>query len=68
LNGNTATPTERTYTEVELLDIVKKIRALRELTRITGTITTRSQGALLRALPDEVLTRVSVMLAEGGQG
>lgn len=65
MNGNTATPTERTYTEAELQEIVKKIRALRELTRTTGTITTRSQGALLRALPDDVLTRVSVMLADG---
>ena len=66
MNGNTATPTERTYTEAELLEIVKKVRALRKLTRITGTITTRSQGALLRALPDDVLTRVAVLLADGG--
>ena len=54
------------YTESDILDIVKKVQSLRQLTKISGTITTRSQSALLRALPDDVLVRVSVLLADGG--
>ena len=58
-------PAVKNYTENDVLDIVKTIQSLRQLTKISGTITTRSQSALLRALPDDVLVRVSVLLAEG---
>jgi len=37
-------------------DIVQKVRALRELTEMTGTITKRSQGLLLQSLTPEELT------------
>jgi hypothetical protein len=42
--------------------IVERITALRDLTRETGTATTRTQHDILRALPDEVLTEVAVRL------
>jgi len=43
-------------------DVVNKVRALRELTEMTGTITKRSQGLLLQALTSEELTLAAQML------
>jgi hypothetical protein len=43
-------------------DVVNKVRALRELTEMTGTITKRSQGLLLQALTPEELTLAAQML------
>jgi hypothetical protein len=54
------------YSEAEVLEIVRKIRALQDLSKSTGTITTRTQSHILRALPEDVLTRVSLVLADGG--
>jgi hypothetical protein len=54
----------KTYTDAEVLEIVQKIRALQDLTKTTGTITTRAQSGILRVLPDDVLTRVSVALSK----
>ena len=54
----------KNYTEADVHDIVKKVQSLRQLTKISGTITTRSQSAILRELPDDVLVRVSLLLAE----
>ncbi len=42
--------------------IVERITALRELTKATGTQTTRTQNEILRALPDDVLAEVAVRL------
>jgi hypothetical protein len=43
-------------------EIAEKIVALRELTKSTGTETTRSQNQILRALPDDVLGEVAVRI------
>ena len=43
-------------------DVVRKVRALRELTALTGTITKRSQGLLLQALTPEELTKAAELL------
>jgi hypothetical protein len=52
--------------DADVLEIVKKIKALRRLTKETGCITLKAQNEVLRALPLDVLTRVSVLLAEDG--
>lgn len=41
---------------------VEQILGLRALTLETGTITTRTQGQILRALPDDVLLEVAPVL------
>ena len=46
-------------------EVVKKVRALRELTEVSGTITKRSQGLLLQSLSPEELTLAAQMLSEG---
>ena len=46
--------------------MVEKILALRDLTRETGTITTRSQNNILQSLPDDVLAEVSLRLKRAG--
>jgi len=46
-------------------DVVKKVRALRELTAVTGTITKRSQGLLLQALTPQELTLAAQLLMDG---
>lgn len=48
----------------KVTDVVQKVRNLQALTRISGTITTRAQGVLLRALNDEELTYAAELLAE----
>lgn len=40
-------------------DVVAKVRALRELTEMTGTITKKSQGLLLQSLSPEELTQAA---------
>ncbi len=57
----------KVYTDADVLDIVRKIRALQDVTKTTGTITTRTQSHILRALPEDVLTRVSLILAGGAR-
>ena len=54
------------YSDAEILDIAKKIRALQHLTKTTGCHTTKAQHELLRPLPLNVLTQVSLLLAEDG--
>jgi len=49
-------------------DVVGKVRALRELTAMTGTITKRSQGLLLQALTPEELTLAAQLLTEKKEG
>jgi hypothetical protein len=49
-------------------DVVLKVRALRELTTVTGTITKRSQGLLLQALTPEELTQAAQLLMEPKEG
>lgn len=48
-------------------EIVRKVRALRALTEMTGTITRRSQGLLLQALSPEELTLAAELLQKDGQ-
>ena len=43
-------------------DAIKKILALRALTKATGNITTRAQNAILRPLSDSALTEVALVL------
>ncbi|MGH9521050.1 MAG: hypothetical protein ACRD3E_00810 [Terriglobales bacterium] len=43
-------------------EVVERILALREITRITGMITKRAQNELLASLPDKTLTEVAVRL------
>jgi hypothetical protein len=45
-------------------DVVQKVRALRDLTEMTGTITRRSQGILLQALTPEELTQAAQLLTQ----
>jgi hypothetical protein len=45
-------------------DVVRKVRALRELTEMTGTITKRSQGILLQSLSPEELTLAAELLTQ----
>jgi len=45
-------------------DVVRKVRALRELTEMTGTITKRSQGLLLQSLSPDELTQAAQMLTQ----
>jgi hypothetical protein len=42
--------------------IVERITALRELTKATGTVTTKTQNQILQALPSDVLAEVAVRL------
>jgi len=58
MNANT----EKVYSDSDVLEIVGKIQALQNVTRTTGTITTRTQSHILRVLPEDVLTRVSLAL------
>jgi hypothetical protein len=44
--------------------VVEKVRALRQLTEMTGTITKRSQGLLLQALSPEELTLAAELLTK----
>jgi hypothetical protein len=46
---------------------LEQIRALRKLTRETGTHTTLTQNNILRALTPEVLTAVALELAKDGK-
>jgi hypothetical protein len=47
---------------IDVDSVVERITALRELTKATGTQTTRTQNEILRALPDDVLAEVAVRL------
>jgi hypothetical protein len=47
-----------------IADAVKKVRALRQVTKDTLISTTRSQSLVLRALPDHILVEVAVQLQE----
>jgi hypothetical protein len=49
----------------KIRDVVEKVRALRKLTEMTGTITRRSQGLLLQSLSPEELTLAAQLLTEG---
>jgi hypothetical protein len=42
--------------------IVERITALRELTRATGTVTTKTQNGILQSLPNDVLAEVALRL------
>lgn len=42
---------------------IRQIMALRQLTRQTGTRTTKTQNAILQALPADVLAEVAEILA-----
>ena len=50
-----------------LVDVVKKVRALRALTKDTGFVTGRTVGALLSQLSQEDLIRVAEALEESKQ-
>lgn len=43
-------------------DAIKKILALRALTKNTGNLTTRAQNAIIRTLSDAALTEVALVL------
>lgn len=48
--------------------VVEKVRALRQLTEMTGTITKRSQGLLLQALsPEELTLAAELLIKKDGQ-
>jgi hypothetical protein len=47
-------------------EALASIRALRRITKETGTFTRRAQSKLLASLPDEVLTEVAKALATEG--
>ena len=49
-------------------DVVNKVRALRQLTEMTGTITRRSQGLLLQSLSPEELALAAQLLTEPKDG
>jgi non-canonical (house-cleaning) NTP pyrophosphatase len=51
-------------TDQELNDVVDRVFALREITRLSGTITKNSQSALLRPLTEADLTEVAVRLVK----
>ena len=48
--------------EQAITSTVERLHALREITRTTGTRTTRAQNTILQQLPDEVLTEVALLL------
>jgi hypothetical protein len=52
----------------EVRDAVRDILALRDLTKATGTATTRTQNDILRTLSPKALTRVAVILATLQEG
>ena len=47
-----------------LRQIARKTADLREFTKMTGTITTRSQGELLRGLDAEEMAKVAQLFSE----
>jgi len=49
----------------EATDALFKIQALRKLTEETGTITSRSERSILRALSDQAMIEVAQALAGG---
>ena len=55
-------------TATEIDAIVERITALRELTRATGTVTTKTQNQILQALPNDVLAEVAVRLKRAAIG
>jgi hypothetical protein len=49
-------------------DVVQKVRALRELTEMTGTITKKSQGLLLQSLSsEELILAAQILTSKDGQ-
>jgi len=46
-------------------DVCRKVRKLQQLTKLTSTITTRSQGYLLESLSPEELIEAAEILTEG---
>ncbi|MGH9644974.1 MAG: hypothetical protein ACRD3Q_21435 [Terriglobales bacterium] len=51
-------------TDARVVEAVRSIRALRNLTKMTGNITRRTQSEILAALPGEVLVTVAQILTE----
>jgi hypothetical protein len=49
-------------------EAVAQVQALRELTRQTGTRTTRSQGLVLQSLTDQELIAASLLLKDTNDG
>jgi hypothetical protein len=56
----TSTPAPRMSAVAQ--DAIKKILALRALTKATGNITTRAQNSILRTLGDAALAEVALYL------
>ena len=52
----------------EALEALKKLAALQELGKRTGTITRRAESLILRSLPDTVLIEVATATAQNGKG
>lgn len=50
--------------EQALNSTVLRLKALRDITKETGTITTRAQNYILRQLPDDVLIEVAYRLKQ----
>jgi hypothetical protein len=53
--------------EKKIRAIVAKVLALQELTRMTGTRTTRSQGELLQSLNTEEMVLAAQIMKEDGR-
>ena len=65
-HGSTAVPEVRTVMDTaKLKRIANQVRALREITEVSGTVTKRAQGSLLQSLSSEELTFVAEELMEG---
>jgi hypothetical protein len=47
----------------DIKDIVDRVMALQDLTRVSGTITNRAQGRLLQTLSEDDLTAVAQEIA-----
>ena len=67
-NSNPPSPTD-----IQAKRALEEILALRQLTKTTGTQTTRTQNRILRSLSEPAITRVALLLkaleeaAEGDQ-
>jgi hypothetical protein len=53
-----------TVQQTKVADVVRKVKALRTLTTMTGTRTTRSQGELLQPLTAEELAAAAELLIQ----
>jgi len=68
MGNEKAAPSPATTASEATQKAARQILALRQLTRETGTITTRTQNSILQSLLPEVLAEVAEILAdvEGG--